>query len=425
MERTIKEIEECKLLCTYTFSYIEFDKKVRVRFGMHKHNLEVEGYEKGKVTFNQYLEHFGVEVVYKDSIELLLKESIMSTIKEYNLLLCFDPIYTIDYDKVKMYEDLSIEVTLVLFPQVELGNYKDININLKAPAFDEEYVKKTAFTEFSDQLSYVESECVTSDSLVSISYEAVIDDNTFTALTMDNVVINMSEDKLLLDFKDQLLSKKVNDSFLVIKKYSNEYFISELKGKTVTYKVVINYVKQVIIPQINDQFVKTLEIPNVFTIKDFNNYIYSKSKESYSIEQQDLITDAALNSIASISKVKMPFDIVEQQSIVQISELEYDFNTTLEELAHSAGVNTVMYKEYQNYQAKTHILQTIISDIIIQDLNINVTQSDINKKYEEYTTIHQTSVEDVKKHISEEKIIADIKQEELFNYFKKIIVISN
>ena len=111
---------------------VEADKFKEALTRAYKKNIKkfnVPGFRKGKVPMNVVKKYYGVEVLLEDAVNFSIEGSYAEALKENN-------VRPVDFPKVEVVQaeegkDLIYTAEVIVYPEVELGEYKGLNVEKK------------------------------------------------------------------------------------------------------------------------------------------------------------------------------------------------------------------------------------------------------------------------------------------------------
>ena len=192
---------------------------------------------------------------------------------------------------------------------------------------------------------------------VNIDFEGKIDGKTFDGGTASGASLTIGSGTFIDGFEDGLIGVKPGDKTTLKLKFPDEYKTNtDLAGKDVTFDVTVNYIKgDDIVPELDDDFVKGLNIDDVSNVKEYRAYVKSqlqanKESEAEKSKQSELLQQAVDN--AEIKEI--PEELVTQY----------------------ATQYTDYYKQYASYFGLE------LSDFLTQYMN--QTEEEFNQSAEDY-----------------------------------------
>ena len=137
MEESLKELDNCKREFEATLSYEELQPYFDEAIAEQRKKLTLPGFRKGKVPLNLIRKNFG------DSIEHLAVEDIANKVfRDYVLKNKIDIVTagSLDFIEYQPKDNLKFKINFEVRPDVELKNYKGIELTKINYEVDEEFV---------------------------------------------------------------------------------------------------------------------------------------------------------------------------------------------------------------------------------------------------------------------------------------------
>lgn len=139
-------------------------------------------------------------------------------------------------------------------------------------------------------------------------------------------------------FEDELVGKKVGDEKTFSLTFPGDYGVSAMRGKKVTFAVKVVHVKEVKLPDLNDEFVA--KISPVKTVKELKDDI----KKELGVEKQKQADNdfeaEVINTVTAKSKLDLPEGLLSEQADAILAELQRNLTyrgLTMQEYLDDAG----------------------------------------------------------------------------------------
>ncbi len=168
MSVKVETLENSKVKLTMTVSAEEFNKALDAAFKKVSKTLAAPGFRKGKMPRQMFESKFGVESLYEDALDVVLPKAYMAAIDEANIAPVAAPSW--DIEQIGKGQELVAVATVVVKPEVELGEYKGIEVAELSTDVTAEDVEAELATLLERQ-----AEIVVKDGAVEMTDTAVID----------------------------------------------------------------------------------------------------------------------------------------------------------------------------------------------------------------------------------------------------------
>ena len=263
----VETIEKNKVKLTITLSAESFDKALDAAFKKVSKNLQVPGFRKGKVPRPMFEQKFGVEALYEDALDAILPQAYVNAIEETNIAPVAAP--TWDIKEIGKGKELVAEATVVVKPEVELGQYTGIEVEELSTEVTEKDVENELEKLLQNHAEIVVKEgAVENGDTAVIDYEGFKDGVAFEGGKGENHPLVIGSNSFIPGFEEQLIGMKTGETKEINVTFPKEYHAADLAGADATFKVTLHEVKTRELPTLDDEFVKDLDREGIETISD-------------------------------------------------------------------------------------------------------------------------------------------------------------
>ena len=188
---------------------------------------------------------------------------------------------------------------------VKLGEYKGLTYTETDVSVSDDEVESQINSTLTAHATaeQITDRAVEDGDTVNIDFEGKIDGKTFDGGTASGASLTIGSGTFIDGFEDGLIGVKPGDKTTLKLKFPDEYKTNtDLAGKDVTFDVTVNYIKgDDIVPELDDDFVKGLNIDDVSNVKEYRAYVKSqlqanKESEAEKSKQSELLQQAVDNA---------------------------------------------------------------------------------------------------------------------------------
>ena len=188
---------------------------------------------------------------------------------------------------------------------VKLGEYKGLTYTETDVSVSDDEVESQINSTLTAHATaeQITDRAVEDGDTVNIDFEGKIDGKTFDGGTASGASLTIGSGAFIDGFEDGLIGVKPGDKTTLKLKFPDEYKTNtDLAGKDVTFDVTVNYIKgDDIVPELDDDFVKGLNIAGVSNVKEYRAYVKSqlqanKESEAEKSKQSELLQQAVDNA---------------------------------------------------------------------------------------------------------------------------------
>ncbi|MBN2239698.1 MAG: trigger factor, partial [Dehalococcoidales bacterium] len=204
-------------------------------------------------------------------------------------------------------------------------------------------------------------------------------------------------------FPEQLIGLNPGDEKEFEMAYPEDYGDAELAGQTVTFKVKAVEIKNEVLPEISDEFAKSVG-PEFETMEALRERAYKDMKERAEQQAKVNFEEEVIHSLADISKVEYP-PIMVQSEINKILNQQFQRSSqSLEDYLKSANKTEEELREELKPSAEHRVVHSLVLGKVADTEAIEVSESEIDEEIEEMTKNSQEKKEELMKFLNDPQV---------------------
>lgn len=176
---------------------------------------------------------------------------------------------------------------------VTLGEYKGIEVIAAEPSVDEaavdsyiEYIRSMS----SSKVEVTDRDTVENGDIVNIDYTGYRDGEAFDRGADTGADLTIGSGQFIPGFEEGLIGKKVGETVSLDLTFPENYTNEEMAGAAVTFEVKINSISIAQMPELTDEYVQGLGLPEeCTTVEDFRAYIRQLFEEDAAASYNETI----------------------------------------------------------------------------------------------------------------------------------------
>ena len=398
MERKVTKLEHCHTEVLVNVDKDLWKKAQEKAFSKLANNITIPGFRKGKAPLNMVKSRIDRGQVYNEAINNVLTPVYQEILAEEKI----EPMARPTFDVTKLSdEELEVKVTIVTRPEVELGQYKDYKIGKVTPEVSEEEIDKAI-----DELRKQNATVVVKDGqaalgdIVVIDFDGAIDGVPFEGGKAENHELELGSHSFIEGFEDQLVGSSAGIELDVKVTFPDNYGPDEIAGKDAVFHVKVNEVKQRVLPELDDEFIKDLNFPNVETIAQLRDNRQAQLLKQKENQEKGAYLDKLLEEIKKASKFDIPEEILEEEKANRQKDLENRLAQSGIDLEQYLALSRLS-KEDLDAQLKAEAQKGLESFLILDAVSMkeNLTMSDEEFEFElaKMGEQYNMSIDDIKK----------------------------
>lgn len=385
----------------------EVDKALDKAFKKVVKQINVPGFRKGKVPRPIFEQRFGVEALYQDAVDILLPKAYSNAVEEAGINPVDQP--EIEVTQIEKAKEFKFDATVTVEPEVELGDYKGLEIEKQNTELTDEEVEETVQQRLEAMADMVVKEDgkVEEGDTVNLDFDGYVDGEQFEGGQADGYDLEIGSGMFIPGFEEQLVGLAVGEEKDVEVTFPEEYHAEELAGKPATFKTKINEIKSKEVPELDDELANELD-SEANTVDEYKENLRkqlaeNKATEAENTQKEEAITKATDNAKVDIpnAMIKTEEDRMVQEFAQRLQQQGLNLETYFQISGQSEEDLRGQMKEDAEQRVKTNLTLAAIADAE----NIEATDDDVQKELETMSTQFGISVDDIKSTLGNTDIV--------------------
>ena len=407
MTATWEKKEGNEGLLTVTVPAEKVNKALDKAFKKVVKQINVPGFRKGKVPRPIFEQRFGVEALYQDAVDILLPEAYGEAIEETGIKPVDQP--EVNVTQIEKGKDFEFEATVTVEPEVELGDYKGLEIEKQETELTDEELQESIDHSLSHLADMVVKEdgVVENGDTVNIDFSGSVDGEAFEGGQAEKYDLEIGSGSFIPGFEEQLEGLKTGEEKDVVVTFPEEYHAEELAGKEATFKTKINEIKFKEVPELDDEIANELDA-EANSVDEYKENLRKRLAEQKETNAENVEKEEAINKATENAKIDIPqaminteLDRMVQEFAQRIQQQGLDLQTYFQISGQDESQMREQMKGDAEQRVKTNLTLTAIADAE----NIEVSEKDIDKELEKMSSQFNLSVEDIKNTLGNTDII--------------------
>ena len=218
--------------------------------------VNIPGFRKGKAPRNIVEQYVGEDRIKHEALEGALPKIFADVIKENKFDVVAQP-YVESYD-YKIGSDLKITAKIELRPEVTLGEYKGLTIDVDEYKIPEDAMQKSIdglLEQHATTVVVTDRKTINTD-IVVFDFEGFSNGEKIEHGDAKNYTLDLAHSSFIPGFAEQLVDKTLGEEFEINVTFPEEYHEKKLAGQPAVFKCKINEIKTKVLPELNDEFVQ-------------------------------------------------------------------------------------------------------------------------------------------------------------------------
>lgn len=244
-----------------TISWGKLQDQIDSRLKQLAKTTKLHGFRPGKVPFSMVKQMYGMQV-QQDVLNDAVHKEFTDTVKEHDLQVAGYPRFEakpMSDDKI----DYTVTVTFEVFPEVVLGDLGAQSIERPSLQIGEAEIDKTLQQICKQRTTYQQAQHPAKNGdRVSIDFHGTLNGNEFSGGKADDARLILGAGKYLKDFEGAIVGMEAGQQKSFDMTFPEDYHSKELAGKAVTFTIKLNQLEEPVLPNVDEEFAKTLGVPD-------------------------------------------------------------------------------------------------------------------------------------------------------------------
>jgi len=285
-------------------------------FERHNQKARISGFRPGKAPRAMYERQYGTEHLWAEAAEDLIDETYREILELENITPIDNP--SVEVGRLEPGKPLKYTATVVVKPDVELGDYKAHGavVEPKPPTDDE--IEKTveAMRESHAELRTVDREAKAGD-IVMVDIDVTVDGKQLPPFAR-NAHVEAGRDSSIKGLGEAFVGIKAGGEKKVDLIFPDTTTDVTLRGKSGTFAIRASTVSEKVVPPLDDGFAKTVGVGDVAELRRaVKNELAHAAFHEARDEAADKFMDHALNA----AKVEVPDLLVQDELDHMVADL--------------------------------------------------------------------------------------------------------
>lgn len=393
-----EKLEGNRGVLTVEVEAAEVSKGLDAAFQKVVKKVNVPGFRKGKMPRGLFEQRFGVESLYQDALDILLPEAYASAIVETGIEPVDRP--EIDIEQMEKGQNLIFKATVIVKPEVTLGEYKGLEVEAFDATVSDEDVDNEIKTLQERQAELVVKEEGTAENgdTVVIDFEGFVDGEAFEGGKAENYSLELGSNSFIPGFEAQLVGTATGESKDVEVNFPEEYHATELAGKPAVFKVTVHEIKTKQLPALDDEFAKDVD-EEVESLDALKAKIKDRLVSDKEHQAEHHVRDAVVEAAAKNAEIDVPEAMVDTELDRMMNEFEQRLQMqgmNLELYFQFSGQNEDVLREQMKEEAANRVRVNLTLEAIAKAENIEVTDEEVNAELEKMAEMYNMTVDNIK-----------------------------
>lgn len=417
MNTQVKQLENSQVELTVEVGSDVVGAAINKAYNEMKKDFNIPGFRKGKVPRAMIEKMYGTEVFFNRAVDFIIDETLQGAVEENNI----DMAARLREGDLKVEsmtkETVTYVATITLKPEVTLGEYKNLTVEVEKTEVTDEEVDMAINAEAAKNAREVAvtDRAVEPQDKTVIDFEGFVDGEAFEGGKGTDYSLVIGSKSFIDGFEDQLIGKNIGEEVEVNVTFPEQYQAQELAGKPAVFKVTVKEIKVQELPEINDDF--AADVSEFNTLAEYKaNIKENLAKDKKTAQTREVENKAVEQAVANATFV-LPNNMVEDEIDRSVQNFEMRMRQQGLEIAQYlqfTGQDMEAFRENFKKDSEKQLRSRLVLEQIVEAEALTATEEEVDAKLAEIAGMYKMDVAEFKASIGDyhkSMIEADIKVE--------------
>lgn len=379
----------------------QFDQAIDKAYRRLVQKYSVPGFRKGKTPRPIFERYVGKGVILEEAMESVVPEAYYKAVEETGI----EPVDQPKVDVVQAEEGKPVvfKATVLVKPEVILGQYKEVEVKKPSTDVPEEEVNKAL-----ERLQQRHAKIVTMDEGIVnkgdtavIDFIGKVDGVPFKGGEGKDYSLEIGSGTFIPGFEDQLVDVLVGETTDVKVTFPENYQAAELAGKDAVFTVTVKSLRRKELADLDDEFAK--DVSEFDTLEELRADISNKLKEAAEERAKFQIRQEIVSKIVDCTEIEVPAPMVESQMEDMLRNLEGRINSqgmTMENYLQFMNTTIEDFREKMQPDAVWAAKMNLVMEAIAKAEDIKATEEEIKEETAKIARYYNQEEEPLEKVLS-------------------------
>ena len=403
------EKEATRASVTVELTREELEPALNRAYLKYRKDIMIPGFRKGHAPRMVIEAAYGKHVFFEDAVEDMFPDIYKDAVLTQDIR----PVGRPSVSKMDIADDGAVTLTIVtdLYPVAELGEYKNLEIE-KA----EVEVKESEVEAELDRMAQNVARITTVDRPAQEGDTAVIDfegfenGKAFAGGKGENYELKLGSHTFIPGFEDQVAGMSAGEEKDIDITFPADYHAEELAGKPVVFKVKVHEVKETVVPEKDDEFVK--DVSEFDTVAELRADIEKRIRDEKQAGIDRAFENAAVEKAAANMTVEIPDSMIDEELDQEMERMDYELRSqgaSLQAYAQMMGGDMNAIRNSLRPSAQAAVRTNVLLDAVAAAENIEVSEEECEEEYKKLAESYKMELDDVKKALNADGLKSDLK----------------
>ena len=404
MSHTYEKLSSNKAKLTIVVPAEQFDEAMNKAYLKMRGRINVPGFRKGKAPRKLIETMYGEGVFYDDALDIIFPEVYPAAIEAEGLKPVDRP--EVNVEEIGQGKDLKFTCEVFVRPDVELGQYKGLEVEVEQQVVTDEMVD-TRIKQDQQKASRtvdVEDRPVATGDTVKLDYAGTVDGVAFEGGTAQDQTLVIGSNTFIPGFEDQMIGMSIGEEKDLNVTFPEQYHAENLAGKAAVFHVKVNGITVTEMPELDDDF--AADVSDFTTFAEYKESIVKELNDRAAKNNEVAVENALVEKAVENATIDVPEAMITEQTEYILREMEMRMmyqGLRMQDYLKYTGQTKEQLQEAYRGEGEKRVRIELTLEAIRKAEGIEPTEEEINAQIAEQAERMGQKVEDFEKTLTAEQ----------------------
>ena len=302
--------------------------------------------------------------------------------------------------ELKSVDEKGIEFTFVLTlkPTVKLGKYKGLKVKKDEVKVTKEEIDNTILEmrhRYAENI--VKEGSIENGDIAIIDFEGFKDGVPFEGGKAENYSLTIGSGSFIPGFEEQLIGLNKGCEKEIEVTFPEDYHSEDLKGAKATFKIKVNEVKQISIPELDEDFFADLGLEGIDSEESLRNQVEETIRTRKDADSDNKYIDDLLEAASKDVEIDIPHVMIHEEIHRMIHQYEEHLKMqglTLEQFFKFTNSNQEALEDQMHDEAEKRVKYRLMLEEIAKVEKIEISEERANEEVKTLAEKYQMKEEE-------------------------------
>lgn len=355
-------------------------QEVEKRLKSMASRVRIDGFRPGKVPFSVVRSKYAGQI-RSEVIGDMMQTSFYEAVQEQGLKPAGVP--TVEPKLIEPGQGLQFDAVFEVMPEVKLASMDKVKLEKPVAEVTDADIDETIENIRAQRKDYgdVDRACEEGDR-VYCDFKGLIDGELFDGGEAKDYPLDLGAKRMIAGFEEGIIGAKAGEERSLNLSFPDSYHAESLAGKDVVFEIKVNKVQGPKLPEINEEFVKSLGIDG--GVEAMREEIRKNMEREVAQTIENRVKQQVMDSLLEKNSIETPAALIQQESKNLAQQMAANLQQQGVDLSQM-NVDEQMYKDQAERRVKLGLL---LAEVVSQH-DIKASDEDIRAYVEEMAAPYQ------------------------------------